>query len=593
MADTPFQRVLQQQQQQQSAKSPFASYFEAVDDFIGTVDGGCGRVVVCGPASRDSDDEHAARAEEDPGYERDTDAYTTADMDLARVVILTGARAEQIEMAQSILLQGQPEPDFDASFGTHVVESFKGLARMLSGEPHPAASFDGLFGFTVAASEHAGWMHVHEADWDGRKLVATMARMWRETLALSDAQLMIDGRYTRPGILHFLRYFKENVESADQGGQPPLVFRFEEDDAAAADAEEEFGAEDLVDPDVALAKVRQDAMAAHVAAGGSAGSFLQQEELERADAAVQGVEHPRIQRRLAALVDNTKRAMKVGKEKRAALLALTAKFDAKRKAVDERRDRIVDGSQPVEGETKAEAVAGFWATALNNHPALAKQLTEDDLEALGYCTSVVSEEGEGSGFELKLHFAPNPFFSNTVLTKAYTFTPSFTGEPALEGSKGTKIEWTDYVRNLCWDEVVMPMRSDKGEYEATSYLKTPSFFHFFTPPMGPDASAAPEEVEETEQAVIADLGVAMMLRSRIIPSATLYFFGYMLQGDDPQLGGAEDEGEDEYAWQGGAQHQEWTSTVDLTSATNFQMVTTLAAEDEIGGDLDLRHGRAR
>ena len=85
---------------------------------------------------------------------------------------------------------------------------------------------------------------------------------------------------------------------------------------------------------------------------------------------------------------------------------------------------------------------------------------------------------------------------------------------------------------------------------------------------------------------MADLGVAMVLRSRIIPTATLYFFGYMMQGDDPQLGGAEDEGEDEDAWQGGAQHQEWTSTVDLTSATNFQMVTSLAAEDEIGGDLD-------
>jgi len=583
MNDTPFQRVLQQQ----SAASPFVSYFEAVDDFIGTVAGGCGRVVVCGPASRDSDDEHAASAEEDPEYERDTDAYTTADMDLARVIILTQARASAMEMAQGILLQGQlgnPEqPEFDASFGTHVVESFKGLARMLSGEPHPAASFDGLLGFTVAASEHAGWMHVHEADWDGRKLVATMARMWRQTLALSDAQLMIDGRYTRPGILHFLRYFKENVESADQGGEPPLVFNFEED----AEEEEEFGAEDLVDPDVALAKARQDAMTAHVAAGGSVGSFLQQEELERADAAVQGVEHPRIQQRLAALVDNTKRAMKVDEEKRAALLALAAKFDAKRKAVDERRGRIVDGSQPVEGETKAEAVAGFWATALNNHPALAKQLTEGDLEALGYCTSVVSEEGEGfSGFELKLHFAPNPFFSNAVLTKAYSFTPSFTGEPALSGSKGTKIEWTDYARNLCWDEVVMPMRSDKGEYEATSYMKTPSFFHFFTPPQGPDASAAPEQVEEAEQAVMADLGVAMVLRSRIIPTATLYFFGYMMQGDDPQLGGAEDEGEDEDAWQGGAQHQEWTSTVDLTSATNFQMVTSLAAEDEIGGDLD-------
>ncbi len=49
------------------------------------------------------------------------------------------------------------------------------------------------------------------------------------------------------------------------------------------------------------------------------------------------------------------------------------------------------------------------------------------------------EEDETTGFKLTFTFKENPYFTNTVLTKTYHLLDD--GEPVLERSEGTEIDW--------------------------------------------------------------------------------------------------------------------------------------------------------
>jgi nucleosome assembly protein 1-like 1 len=58
---------------------------------------------------------------------------------------------------------------------------------------------------------------------------------------------------------------------------------------------------------------------------------------------------------------------------------------------------------------------------LQNNGFVAQTIFEDDEEALSFLRDIrYSElEGEDEGFTLTFHFAENPYFSNTTLSKTY------------------------------------------------------------------------------------------------------------------------------------------------------------------------------
>ena len=59
---------------------------------------------------------------------------------------------------------------------------------------------------------------------------------------------------------------------------------------------------------------------------------------------------------------------------------------------------------------------------MQNNPMVGDAITENDEEALSFLRDVrcAELEGEGQhGFTLTFHFAENPFFTNTTLTKTY------------------------------------------------------------------------------------------------------------------------------------------------------------------------------
>ena len=68
-----------------------------------------------------------------------------------------------------------------------------------------------------------------------------------------------------------------------------------------------------------------------------------------------------------------------------------------------------------------KGIPSFWLTIFKNVEMLAEMVQETDepvLEALTDITVTFSEK-DPMGFTLHFHFAPNPFFTNSILTKCY------------------------------------------------------------------------------------------------------------------------------------------------------------------------------
>ena len=349
---------------------------------------------------------------------------------------------------------------------------------------------------------------------------------------------------------------KFNFEAAgedDEADEDDELYMYTEDDG---EDDEEQGA-------------RMRALLEHMQNGGNLEDFMANVQAERAKQAL--AEAPaRLQPRLAALMANNAQRDEVDAEKRAALEALEVAFRAKCAPVDAARKGIIDGSTALEGEAELlsaseeqvaveeadesnpsrAGVPNFWGEAIANHPLLGSQLGERDRAALSYITDVSCEEKEaGSGFVIKMSFAPNPFFANTLLTKDYDLArTSADSQPALRDLTGTKIEWKDAAHNLVEVEVKkkQKQKARKGKPAQTRVVvvkkKTPSFFQFFDPPTLPDEDTqiTHEEMEELQQTVDEDFEGALALRGKVIPDAVMYFLGL---AQDSEYGG--EEGSDE------------------------------------------------
>ena len=92
-----------------------------------------------------------------------------------------------------------------------------------------AKRFDMLLSLTMVLDEFDVWMHDHEVDFlqTAPKLLARLAKLWKATLAKSDAALGIDVEYTRKGVHAMLEGFQRNVERIDTCGfAPSLKFKW-------------------------------------------------------------------------------------------------------------------------------------------------------------------------------------------------------------------------------------------------------------------------------------------------------------------------------------------------------------------------------
>jgi len=204
-------------------------------------------------------------------------------------------------------------------------------------------------------------------------------------------------------------------------------------------------------------------------------------------------------------------------------------------------------------EEDAKGVPEFWLTIFKNVGMLNDMVQEHDEPILKELTDIKVNFSHGSspGFTLEFHFAPNDFFTNSVLTKAYEMRTdpdeddpfSYEG-PEIIKCQGCKIDWKK-GKNVTV-KVVKKTQKHKGRGTKRTVTKTvqnDSFFNFFSPP---EVTEDEETDEETEQLLAADFEIGHFIRERIVARAVLYFTGEALEDDDDfEDDGEEDDEEDE------------------------------------------------
>merc|ERR1712193_195706 len=206
-------------------------------------------------------------------------------------------------------------------------------------------------------------------------------------------------------------------------------------------------------------------------------------------------------------------------------------------------------------ERDVKGVPDFWLTIFKNVDMLQETVQEADEPVLSKLTDITVTFSESPmGFTLHFFFAPNDYFSNSVLTKEYEMRcePSEDDPFSFEGPeifkcKGCTINWKEPGKNLTVKTVKKKQKhKSKGNVRTiTKQVKNDSFFNFFDlPPISddPDADFDPE----TQDLLTADFEIGHYIRDRIIPRAVLFFTGEALEDDEFDEEEEEDEeGEDD------------------------------------------------
>ncbi|GIX64397.1 nucleosome assembly protein, putative [Babesia caballi] len=156
----------------------------------------------------------------------------------------------------------------------------------------------------------------------------------------------------------------------------------------------------------------------------------------------------------------------------------------------------------------------FWLYALLGCRATRSRVSRFDHHLLGYlrdvrCCAVEGEEAEDA-FEVEFHFADNPFFCNSLLSRRF-FVAACDGDAVA-----TPIEWKDDVEELVKD--LSPCNSDNEFHETTGNEVYGSFFDFFQP------------LRDN----VGDLKVALAIRDRVCrdPLKYVLVFESLKRGED-------------------------------------------------------------
>ncbi|CAN0901284.1 Nucleosome assembly protein 1;2 [Linum grandiflorum] len=238
--------------------------------------------------------------------------------------------------------------------------------------------------------------------------------------------------------------------------------------------------------------------------------------------------------------------------------ALEAKYQKLYQPLYDQRYAIVNGETEVskEGATPAEGdkdeaaeekgVPEFWLLAMKNNEVIAEEITERDEGALKFLKDIKwSRVEEPKGFKLEFFFAPNPYFKNTVLTKAYHMIDE--DDPILEKATGTEIEW---FPGKCLTQKILKKKPKKGSKNGKTITKTEdcqSFFNFFNPPQVPEDDTELDEdtAEELQNQMEQDYDIGSTIRDKIIPHAVSWYTGEAVQADDDGLELDDDDEDDD------------------------------------------------
>ncbi len=209
-------------------------------------------------------------------------------------------------------------------------------------------------------------------------------------------------------------------------------------------------------------------------------------------------------------------------------------------------------SKEEKDEEFPSGVPSFWLTIFKNVDMLAEMVQEHDEPILEHLhdLKVKFSQSNPMGFTLEMHFKPNDYFSNTLLTKEYVMRSvpdeddpfGFEG-PEIIKCKGCKIDWKK-GKNVTIKLIkkVQKHQARGTRRTVTKTVQNDSFFNFFNPPEVEDGE---EPDEDTEALLAADFEIGHFIRERIVPRAVLYFTGEALEDDDFDEEEGEEEGEED------------------------------------------------
>ncbi|PJF18843.1 hypothetical protein PSACC_01346 [Paramicrosporidium saccamoebae] len=166
-------------------------------------------------------------------------------------------------------------------------------------------------------------------------------------------------------------------------------------------------------------------------------------------------------------------------------------------------EELGESSKPVSDKT---GIPNFWLTALQTHPNINALITEVDSEVLSSLLDIrVSYLPGKPGFKIDFEFAPNDFFSNTLLSKEYHLANPDENEGdyddfVYDHAVGTEINWKG-DKNLCFKTIVRTQRHRTNNSTRTVKREEPqsSFFHFFIPPVLPENADDEEDSEDINE----------------------------------------------------------------------------------------------
>merc|ERR1712227_1089636 len=152
--------------------------------------------------------------------------------------------------------------------------------------------------------------------------------------------------------------------------------------------------------------------------------------------------------------------------------------------------------QKIYDENNVKGIPDFWLTVFQNandtvlHGTV-EQIDEPILKSLQDVTVTLPESN--TGFSLNFHFAPNDYFSNTVLTKEYELKNDYDKEdpldydgPEVSKAVGCNIDWKPGKNpgvKIITKKVKPKGKGKGGPKTVTKEEKRHTFFTFFKPPV--------------------------------------------------------------------------------------------------------------
>ncbi|KAJ8728685.1 hypothetical protein PYW07_006381 [Mythimna separata] len=205
---------------------------------------------------------------------------------------------------------------------------------------------------------------------------------------------------------------------------------------------------------------------------------------------------------------------------------------------DEKKPEEKPAEPPMDPNVKG--VPDFWYTIFKNVSMLCEMMQEHDEPILKTLQDIkVQMHEDPIGFTLEFHFAPNDYFTNTVLTKEYSMkckpddeNPLEFEGPEIYSCKGCEINWKK-GKNVTVKTIKKKQKhKSRGSVRTvTKSVQADSFFNFFSPPTMPEDPNS-TLASDIQALLTADFEIGHYIRERVVSRAVLLYTGEGLDDDD-------------------------------------------------------------